>query len=247
VAKILTEPCTARTEAESLERAVASPTSPPGANFRYSNVGYVALGAVIEAVTGRSYEDELQSRLFEPLGLSSAGFLVPEEEGDDDVRGYLMPSLVPAADDPVDVTCASFAGGATLAGGGLVASVTDIATFYHALLNGRLLEPEQLQLMQHARSQAYGVGLELGRTACGPAHGHDGLLPGFAAQAVASPENGTTVVHERRGQVAAHPPSRPSVSVSVGARGASSAVGRRKGLSFRESVVKLVPARKAFW
>jgi D-alanyl-D-alanine carboxypeptidase len=200
VAEVLTEPCTARTTAESLERAVAIPTSPPGANYRYSNVGYVALGALIEAVTGRSYEDELQRRVFEPLDLSSAGFLVPEAETDDGVRGYLLPSLVPEADEPIDVTCASFAGGAALADGGLVASASDIATFFDALLNGRLLEPEQLQRMQHAHSQSYGLGLELGRTACGPARGHSGLLPGFATRALASPNGESTLVLAMNGE-----------------------------------------------
>jgi D-alanyl-D-alanine carboxypeptidase len=194
VAETLTEPCTARTTAESLERAVSIRSSPPGANYNYSNVGYVALGALIEAVTGRSYEDELRGRLFEPLGLSSAGFLVPSERADDGVRGYLLPSLVPEVNEPIDVTCASFARGAALADGGLVASASDIATFFDALLDGRLLEPEQLQLMQHAHSQSYGLGLELGRTACGQARGHAGLLPGFAARALASPEGDITLV-----------------------------------------------------
>jgi hypothetical protein len=61
-------------------------------------------------------------------------------------------------------------------------------------LNGRLLEPEQLQLMQQAHSQNHGLGLELGRTACGPARGHSGLLPGFATRALASPNGDITLV-----------------------------------------------------
>jgi D-alanyl-D-alanine carboxypeptidase len=195
LAASLTEPCTARTAAEILGSAVATPTSPPGANFRYSNVGYVALGMLIEAVTGRSYEDELRRRVFAPLGLSSAGFLVPEEATDDGVRGYLMPPLVPEADGPSDVSCASFAGGAALAAGGLVASVSDVATFFDALLDGRMLQPEQLQLMQRAHSRGYGLGLELfDRTPCGQLRGHHGLLPGFAARALARPEGDVTVV-----------------------------------------------------
>jgi D-alanyl-D-alanine carboxypeptidase len=194
VAEVLSERCTATTTAESLERAVAIPTSPPGADYRYSNVGYVTLGALIEAVTDSPYEDEVQRRVFEPLGLSSAGFLVPEAEADDGVRGYLLPSLVSEANEPIDVTCASFAGGAALADGGLVANASDIATFFDALLNGRLLEPEQLQLMQQAHSSGYGLGLELGGTLCGEARGHSGLLPGFATRALASPNGDITLV-----------------------------------------------------
>jgi D-alanyl-D-alanine carboxypeptidase len=200
VVELLTEPCTAWTEAEYFEQAVAIPTSPPGANFRYSNVGYVALGALIEAVTDRSYEEELQRRVFEPLGLSTAGFLVPGEATDDGVRGYLMPSLVPEEDAPVDVTCAHFVGGPALAAGGLVASVSDVATFYHALLDGRLLEPDQLKLMQRLHSPGYGLGLQRDHTACGEARGHDGSLWGFAARALASPDGGLTIVLAMNGE-----------------------------------------------
>lgn len=39
-------------------------------SFIYQNVMYAAAGAVIEAVTGRSWEDVMRTRLFEPLGMS---------------------------------------------------------------------------------------------------------------------------------------------------------------------------------
>ena len=45
----------------------------PGSRFSYSNSNYELLGAVIEAVTGKSYEEVLRARLIEPLGLSSTG------------------------------------------------------------------------------------------------------------------------------------------------------------------------------
>ena len=43
----------------------------PGTDRRYSNSGYVVLGAVIEKVTGKSYEENLRSRIVEPLGLKN--------------------------------------------------------------------------------------------------------------------------------------------------------------------------------
>jgi CubicO group peptidase (beta-lactamase class C family) len=43
--------------------------APPGERFEYANANYVALGAVIEAVTGQRMEDYLTERVFAPLGL----------------------------------------------------------------------------------------------------------------------------------------------------------------------------------
>jgi CubicO group peptidase (beta-lactamase class C family) len=43
----------------------------------YSNAGYVLLGAIIEARTGRTWEEMIAERVFEPLGITSAGFGSP--------------------------------------------------------------------------------------------------------------------------------------------------------------------------
>lgn len=47
------------------------PTSAPGGHFEYSNANYTLLGAVIEKVTGRSFEEALQVLVLAPLGLTS--------------------------------------------------------------------------------------------------------------------------------------------------------------------------------
>ena len=52
--------------------------SPPKRRaFRYSNLGYMALGRVIEVVTANTWEAYLTKRVFEPLGLETAGFGAP--------------------------------------------------------------------------------------------------------------------------------------------------------------------------
>lgn len=47
----------------------------PGTSERYSNSGYVVLGGIIETVTGKSYEDNLKERIFEPLNMKDSYFL----------------------------------------------------------------------------------------------------------------------------------------------------------------------------
>jgi len=63
-----------RTTAGVLAAAGDGPVTPPGTRYAYSNVGYVALGAVVERVAGRSLDDVARARIFEPLGMTAARF-----------------------------------------------------------------------------------------------------------------------------------------------------------------------------
>ncbi len=48
----------------------------PGTGQEYSNSGYVVLGGIIEKVTGKSYVENLNERLINPLGLSNTHYLL---------------------------------------------------------------------------------------------------------------------------------------------------------------------------
>lgn len=45
----------------------------PGNKFAYSNMGYVIVGAMIEKVTGKTWDELMYERIFGPLRLSTAG------------------------------------------------------------------------------------------------------------------------------------------------------------------------------
>ena len=47
----------------------------PGTSQEYSNAGYVVLGAIVEAVTGRDYAGWVEKHVFEPAGMADSGFL----------------------------------------------------------------------------------------------------------------------------------------------------------------------------
>jgi len=44
----------------------------PGTGFHYSNVGYKALGLVLERLTGQGYGDAIRSRILAPLGMTAS-------------------------------------------------------------------------------------------------------------------------------------------------------------------------------
>ena len=56
------------------------PAGPRGA-YIYANAGYMIVGAIVEARTGKSWEVVLAERLFTPLGMASCGFGAPGTAG----------------------------------------------------------------------------------------------------------------------------------------------------------------------
>lgn len=48
--------------------------STPGKRFRYSDVGFILLGKIVEEVTGKSVAEFSKERIFEPLGMKESGF-----------------------------------------------------------------------------------------------------------------------------------------------------------------------------
>ena len=51
-----------------------TPEFDPGSKYAYSNSGFVVAGAMLEVVAGKSWEELMRVRIFEPLGMKSAGF-----------------------------------------------------------------------------------------------------------------------------------------------------------------------------
>jgi len=50
------------------------PASSPGSEFAYSNRNFMLVGAILERLVGEPWEDTIRKRLFEPLGMATAGF-----------------------------------------------------------------------------------------------------------------------------------------------------------------------------
>ncbi len=67
---------TTRDQRLAVMKSVASlkPAAEPGATYLYSNLGYVLAGAMAERAADASWEDLMRTLLFEPLGMTGAGF-----------------------------------------------------------------------------------------------------------------------------------------------------------------------------
>jgi len=59
----------------------AAPAGQREKHFEYSNSGYVVAGAMLEAKTGKPWEELVRRHLFEPLGMKDAGFGAPGTPG----------------------------------------------------------------------------------------------------------------------------------------------------------------------
>jgi len=145
----------------------------PGEVWEYS-LGFDVLGRVIEVVSGQTFDQFLQSRLFAPLGMVDTGFYVPEDKL---ARLVAVPGAQPPPLSDGDVTKQQtfFSGG-----GGIVSTAPDFLRFCQMLLNGgeldgaRILKPETVRLMMtnslppdihiagHEVGPAFGTGWGLG-------------------------------------------------------------------------------------
>jgi CubicO group peptidase (beta-lactamase class C family) len=61
----------------------------PGTRYQYSNGGYSLLAAIIEQVTGDTYERYLHDELFKPAGMMHTGYQIPQWDPDQMAHGYL--------------------------------------------------------------------------------------------------------------------------------------------------------------
>lgn len=109
----------------------------PGARHAYSNLGYLVLGRVVEAVTGQPYEAYVRKEVLAPLGVKSArlGRALAENRLEGEVRYYdrggrFGPAVVPPrVGQPVPFPYGAENFEAFEAHGGWVASAVDLVKF----------------------------------------------------------------------------------------------------------------------
>lgn len=64
-----------------IEEYLALISEGPRKKYLYSNGAYIVAGAMLEKITGMSWEQLMKTEIFEPLGMSATGFGVPGTPG----------------------------------------------------------------------------------------------------------------------------------------------------------------------
>ncbi len=106
----------------------------PGERYSYSNSGYVLLAAIIEKVSGLSYEEFLRLHIFKKIGLSNTGVDSNAKILKNRARGYMF-------DENGQLTNAEYVNMSIKIGGGsLYSTAADLNKFVQSLMNGQLLK-----------------------------------------------------------------------------------------------------------
>ena len=180
--------------------------APPGEYFRYSNVGYKTLGFLLEELDGRSYQDSIQARVLDPLGMRDSHPVIGFDTRKRSAVGYRSfyddrpehrdHGLVPALWTEYGV------------GDGCQAStIEDMGIYLRMLMNrgdgpsGRVIPEESYRLMtqraiatQQWGGAWYGYGLTLADVDGHAYLGHGGSTTGFMAAMIADLDDGVGVV-----------------------------------------------------
>ena len=123
--------------------AAEPPLFEPGAGSGYSNEGYVVLGAVLEAVTGRSWYGLLAQRIYAPAGMTGSAHLRFDEGVGVKAVGYAFPEADILGFGPRARTDAVSGYRGNSCGGGY-STVEDMTRYLRALRAGRLMPADQL-------------------------------------------------------------------------------------------------------
>lgn len=166
----------------------------PGERWSYNNSAYILLGAVIEKVSGKSYEDFIEQEIFAPLGMKSSRYGHQREVVPGRVEGY----------DPAEGGGYQAAEYLSMtqpyAAGSLLSTVDDLAIWAEALAGGKVIRKESVERMttpaklNSGRSTKYAYGLGVTEEVGTRILEHGGGIFGFVTDLLHVPDQHLVVV-----------------------------------------------------
>ncbi len=150
----------------------------PGTKFHYDNSGYFLLGAILEHVTGKSYEVLLKENILGPLGMTDTGYdhyadILPKR-----ASGYQQEMGVVVNAPYLDMAL-------PYAAGSMYSTVEDLYKWDQALYTDKLVPPDLKQKLFTPNLNNYGYGWDIRNIATSePGSGqtlisHGGGINGF--------------------------------------------------------------------
>ncbi len=186
-------------------RALSSVTGPlqwqPGTKYQYGNQGMNIAARIVEIVSGMPYEDFLQKRLFDPLGMTETTFWPSDAQvarlagtyGPNKEKNGLAKGGIGYLTNPLSDRTRRF----PEAGGGLFSTTHDILRYGLMLanngeLNGRrYLSPAAMDELRKEQTGATKVNYSLGCHLRNGMFGHDGA---YGTDLSVNPTNGMVAV-----------------------------------------------------
>jgi hypothetical protein len=165
----------------------------PGASFGASNTNYIVLGHVIEAVSGDTWHDYAMKHLFAPSGMTQTSFIADEPTLRDMAHGYAFANGRVTPAPPLDDSWA-------YATGDVVTTVGDLAKWDEALASGKIVSPEDYELLATSARLAddsrtgYGYGLYVDSSDSEPRLLAQGDTFGFDASDALYPRQHTRII-----------------------------------------------------
>lgn len=152
----------------------------PGASWRYNNSGYVLVGAVIEAITGKPWHVSVD-QLLQPLALTQTTYPGETRLLSGMVQGYTFSPNAPGGYGTAGLISMT----QPHAAGALVSSVDDLWRWNLALHGGKVLSAKSYARMitpeGAAQSSRYGYGITAGTLRGQPRLEHGGGIHGFVS------------------------------------------------------------------
>ncbi|BAO76721.1 serine hydrolase [Winogradskyella sp. PG-2] len=130
----------------------------PGEEFRYNNSGYVLLGKIIEVISGDTYENFIENKIFKQLGMASSSYGNTRELVKNRVEGYEQ-------DDSGYVNANYLSMTLPHAAGSLTSTIDDMLKWQNALTNNTFIKASTLEKaingseLNNGEHIGYGYGL----------------------------------------------------------------------------------------
>jgi CubicO group peptidase (beta-lactamase class C family) len=159
----------------------------PGSKFSYNNSGYFLLGAIVEKVTGKGYEQVLKERIFDPLGMKNSGY---------DHHGEIIAKRATGYQRSPNgyINAAYLDMSIPYAAGSLYSTVEDLHLWDQALYTDRVVSAKSKALMFTPNLGDYAYGWVVNKAQFGNGSGpvptirHGGGINGFNTMIVRFPE-----------------------------------------------------------
>lgn len=164
----------------------------PGEKWAYNNSGYVLVGAVVEAITGKPWHQAVDDLLLKPAQVPGVHFEAADQLFQGLARGYTLNDQRAVAPARLLSMTQPHAAGA------LIANTESLWRWNQALHGGKLLAPATYQRMitpeGAARASRYGLGIAASTLRGQPLLLHSGGIFGFVSMLNYQPASQTTVV-----------------------------------------------------